>query len=171
MGTNVIGHFLLIQLLLPMLQQSSRANPEDPSRLLCLSSAGHAAAPLNPDWTRFRRAPSQGRSDGRASESLPTGRQYEKWREYGLTKWAAIAITRRVHWEHGPRDAGFARPKRLVAQQSDREGEIVAVGIHPGQSAGNRLASRSRDQAWLPLGYGITLVPRSISSSTCFSPW
>jgi hypothetical protein len=44
-GTNVLGHHRLITRLLPVLRGTSSAHPEDPARVITLSSAGHSAAP------------------------------------------------------------------------------------------------------------------------------
>ena len=52
-ATNHLAHFLLTQLLLPVLVASS--TPTLPSRVVCLSSAGHAMSPTSCSVTTIRR--------------------------------------------------------------------------------------------------------------------
>ncbi len=75
-ATNHMGHFLLTNLLLPVLQASA------PARVVSVSSAGHMRAPVDFDDLHFERRP------------------YEKWEAYGQAKSAnalfAVALDARV---------------------------------------------------------------------------
>jgi NAD(P)-dependent dehydrogenase (short-subunit alcohol dehydrogenase family) len=63
-ATNHVGHFLLTKLLLPLLEAGA------PSRVVCLSSAGHTRAGVDFDDLHFEHKP------------------YDKWEAYGQSKTA-----------------------------------------------------------------------------------
>lgn len=65
-GTNHIGHFLLTNLLVPLLQKGERP------RIVNLSSRGHHIAPVDLDDPNFENRP------------------YEKWQSYGQSKTANV---------------------------------------------------------------------------------
>lgn len=68
-GTNHIGHFLLTNLLVPLLQKGQRA------RVVNLSSGGHKHAPVNFDDIHWQ------------------AREYNKWGAYGQSKTANALFT------------------------------------------------------------------------------
>ena len=74
--TNHVGHFVLTNELIPLLQAGA------PARIVCLSSAGHARAPVDLNDLHF--------------ESKP----YDKWEAYGQAKTAnalfAVALDARL---------------------------------------------------------------------------
>jgi NAD(P)-dependent dehydrogenase (short-subunit alcohol dehydrogenase family) len=63
-ATNHVGHFLLTNLLMPLLEAGA------PSRVVCLSSAGHTRGPVNFGDLHFDK------------------KEYEKWEAYGQAKTA-----------------------------------------------------------------------------------
>lgn len=65
-GTNHLGHFLLTNLLMPLVEKGDRP------RIVNLSSRGHHIAPVDFDDPNFER------------------REYEKWQAYGQSKTANI---------------------------------------------------------------------------------
>ncbi|RSH88877.1 hypothetical protein EHS25_002539 [Saitozyma podzolica] len=124
-GTNVLGHHRLITRLLPVLRATSDAHPEDPARVITLSSAGHSAAPSG--GVDYR---SVVREAGAVTDSgnQPRRGKYERmrWVEYGQSKWGDIALAKYLDWTYGP---------RTTAKQSG--GEIIAISLHPGMVATN----------------------------------
>jgi NAD(P)-dependent dehydrogenase (short-subunit alcohol dehydrogenase family) len=82
---NYLGHFLLTQLLLPLLTQGATA--ERPARVICTSSSGHAIAPL--DFSTLKRNPSP---------------EYNCMYQYGQSKicqlWHALELDRRYSDQH-----------------------------------------------------------------------
>lgn len=79
-ATNHIGHFLLTNLLVPLLRAGA------PSRVICVTSAGHLRAPVDFDDLHFER------------------RQYDKWVAYGQSKTAnalfAVGLDKRLAPQH-----------------------------------------------------------------------
>jgi NAD(P)-dependent dehydrogenase (short-subunit alcohol dehydrogenase family) len=75
-ATNHLGHFLLTNLLVPLLEAGA------PSRVVCLSSAGHHGAPVDFNDLHFER------------------KEYDKWEAYGQSKTAnalfAVALDHRL---------------------------------------------------------------------------
>ncbi|GFZ46731.1 hypothetical protein JCM24511_03951 [Saitozyma sp. JCM 24511] len=127
-GTNVLGHHRLIARLLPVLRATSSAHPEDPARVITLSSAGHSAAPSG--GVDYR---SVVREAGAVTDSgnRPRRGKYErmKWVEYGQSKWGDIALAKYLDWTYGP---------KTDAKQTG--GEIIAISLHPGMVATNLFA-------------------------------
>lgn len=127
-GTNVLGHQRLISLLLPLLQQTSVADPDSPARVVLLSSAGHASAPKGGvDYkTVMRPAGDDSDSDdgdkslGRRAVAKPGG-VFSKWVDYGQSKWGDIAMAEYINWHYGP-------------GSGTKDGEIIATAVHPGES-------------------------------------
>ncbi|KAF2846693.1 NAD(P)-binding protein [Plenodomus tracheiphilus IPT5] len=54
-GTNHLAHFLLIQLLLPTLQESAKKSPGFASRVVVLTSSAHRDGPINWDDFNYER--------------------------------------------------------------------------------------------------------------------
>jgi NAD(P)-dependent dehydrogenase (short-subunit alcohol dehydrogenase family) len=93
-GTNHLGHFLLTGLLAPALRAGA------PSRVVCVSSAGHRLAPVDLADPNYEK------------------RDYEKWTAYGQAKtaniWHALELDRRMQSD-GVR--GFAaHPGTIVTE-------------------------------------------------------
>ncbi|KAH7096394.1 retinol dehydrogenase, partial [Auriculariales sp. MPI-PUGE-AT-0066] len=72
-ATNHIGHFLLTNLLMPLLRASS-----DGGRVVSVSSSGHRIAELAPRWDPL----------------LEHGTPYDQWQSYGFSKTANILFTK-----------------------------------------------------------------------------
>jgi len=81
-GTNHLAHFLLIQLLLPTLLQSS--SPEFGSRVVILSSVGHRQGGIN-------------------FSNLSLEGQYHPWAAYGQSKTANIYTANELERRYGQR--------------------------------------------------------------------
>ncbi|KAL1411466.1 hypothetical protein Q8F55_002422 [Vanrija albida] len=106
-GVNTLGHARLYKHLIPLLQAATRAHPEDPARLLTITSLNHLSAPIG----------------GVKYESLRRpGAQVDLWQEYAMSKWANIALAKWVHWHYGGAGA---------------DGEIISIAVHPGMAASN----------------------------------
>lgn len=109
--SQVLGHQRLIQHFIPIMRATSHANPAHPSRLIMLSSAGHALAPLGGgiDYPSLQR----------------NAKHIGAWAEYGESKWGDIALAKYVDRHYGPRS------------EAAMTGEIVAIAVHPGLIASN----------------------------------
>ncbi len=77
-GTNHLGHFLLTARLLPLLSAGA------PSRVVCVSSAGHTASPIRFDDPQF------------------AGGGYDPWVAYGQSKTANILFAAELDRRYGP---------------------------------------------------------------------
>lgn len=84
MGSNHYGHFLLFQLLKPLLLASS--SPTHPSRTINLSSSGHRLGGI-----RF--------ADPNFSKTA-----YDPWQAYGQSKTANIYMANHIDRHYGPRN-------------------------------------------------------------------
>lgn len=110
-GTNVLGHHRLITLLLPLLQKTSLAHPEDPARVVILSSSGHSLAPKGGVDYGVLVRPAEG-------DATPA-RQLSPTVDYGMSKWGDIALAQYIHEHYGP-------------GSGNKDGEILTSAIHPG---------------------------------------
>jgi NAD(P)-dependent dehydrogenase (short-subunit alcohol dehydrogenase family) len=81
-GTNHLAHFLLIQLLLPILQQSS--TPEFQSRVVILSSVAHRDGEVN-------------------FHNLKLEGEYDAWKAYAQSKTANIWTSNEIDRRFGPK--------------------------------------------------------------------
>ncbi|KAJ5936115.1 hypothetical protein N7454_005413 [Penicillium verhagenii] len=81
-GTNHLGHFLLLQLLLPLLQKSSTS--EFQSRVVILSSVGHRDGEVN-----FKNLNFEG--------------EYDSWKAYAQSKTANLWTSNEVERRFGPK--------------------------------------------------------------------
>ena len=95
-GTNHLGHFLLVGRLLPLLVASA------PSRVVVLSSGGHAMSDIDWDDPNYEQ------------------REYSKMAAYGQSKTANIL--------HDPRPPGLDARVPLV-QPQEIEGKLVGLGV------------------------------------------
>ncbi|KAL8726432.1 MAG: hypothetical protein Q9166_006710 [cf. Caloplaca sp. 2 TL-2023] len=80
-GTNHLAHFLLFELLKPTLLASS--TPEMESRVICLSSSGHRAGPVQIGNYNFERG------------------NYSPWAAYGSSKTANIYMANEIERRYG----------------------------------------------------------------------
>ncbi len=80
-GTNHLAHFLLFELLKPILLASS--TPEMNSRVVCLSSSGHRAGPVQIGNYNFERG------------------HYSPWAAYGSSKTANIYLANEIERRYG----------------------------------------------------------------------
>lgn len=80
-GTNHLGHFLLFQLLKPLLLKS--ATPEFPSRVVSLTSIGHRFGPIRFDDVNFEKE------------------SYDEWKAYGQSKTANIYLANEIERRYG----------------------------------------------------------------------
>lgn len=115
-ATNHLGHFLLTNLLVPLLEAGA------PSRVVCLSSAGHARSPVDFDDLHFQ------------------NKEYDKWLAYGQSKTAnalfAVALDRRLA-QRGVRAFAVhpgAIPTELGRHMSKED--IVEIGERVATTAG-----------------------------------
>lgn len=107
----MLGHQRLISQLLPLLQNTSRANPESPARIIILSSAGHSMAPKSGVDYGVLCRPAEGDTE--------TPRGLDPMVDYGMSKWGDIALAQHIHEHHGP-------------GSGTKDGEILTAAIHPG---------------------------------------
>lgn len=117
-----------MSLLLPLLKRTSLANPSSPSRVVSLSSLGHATAPRGPPSDGGIKYDSVRRGDTLLSDVD----------EYGESKWGNIALANYINLHHGPK-SGVT------------DGEVLAVGLHPGSVAtnlGNHIGWLSSIKNW-----------------------
>lgn len=82
-GTNHLGHFLLFQLLKPLLLSSS--SPTSASRVIMVSSRGHRSKPVQLDDLDFSKA------------------GYSPWAAYGQSKTANIWMANQIERAYGGR--------------------------------------------------------------------
>ncbi|KAF1808387.1 putative short-chain dehydrogenase [Eremomyces bilateralis CBS 781.70] len=82
-GVNHLGHFLLVQLLLPALKAGSKASPNRTSRVVAVSSIGHRAGSIRFDDYNFEK-------DG-----------YNTWVAYGQAKTANIWMANYIDRVYG----------------------------------------------------------------------
>src|ERR1700722_4436545 len=80
-GTNHLGHFLLFQLLKPLLLKGS--SPQFNSRVISLSSIGHNLGPIQFDDHDFKKS------------------GYDKWKAYGQSKTANIYLAVEIERRYG----------------------------------------------------------------------
>jgi NAD(P)-dependent dehydrogenase (short-subunit alcohol dehydrogenase family) len=98
-----IGHTHLVSLLLPLLLKT-RQQTGVPSRVITTSSFGHIVAiPGGIDYDNYEKP-----VDERV-EYLPAV-------EYGISKWANVAMARYLDVEYG------------------KKGDLISIPVHPGQS-------------------------------------
>lgn len=149
-GTNVLGHRALISLLLPLLLSTSRTTPQDPARVILLSSAGHALAPkhgidykslvADPETlaaiqasTGHGRGHDQAmlggseRERGRELESAKRGKnELDKMTEYAQAKWGDLALSKYLESVYGPNKVEGLSARRVG------QGELLNFSVHPG---------------------------------------
>ena len=80
-GTNHLAHFLLFELLKPTLLASS--TPDMQSRVICLSSSGHRAGPVQIGDYNFEKG------------------KYSPWAAYGSSKTASIYMANEIERRYG----------------------------------------------------------------------
>jgi len=107
-ATNHLGHFLLTNLLAPILVASA------PSRVVCLSSVGHRRSPIRFDDINFEK-------EG-----------YQKWTAYGQSKTANILFAKELQKRLGPKGvtAFSLHPGGIMTglQSSLSKEEMTAMG-------------------------------------------
>ncbi|RXK39295.1 hypothetical protein M231_03374 [Tremella mesenterica] len=105
-GTNCLGHHRLITLLLPLLLETSRANPSQPPRVIVSSSVGHIGAPPGgvkyESVVRDHSGVDQTDAGEQVKNPVPGKNELPIWVEYGQSKWGSIALAKWLHWHHGP---------------------------------------------------------------------
>jgi len=120
-GTNHLGHFLLVGRLLPLLAAGA------PSRLVVLSSAGHAAAPVDLDDPNYERRP------------------YDKMDAYGQSKTANVLFAAEFDRRYGPAGVhAFSVHPGMVATDLGRHftRDDMATLVARAQAAGGELPPR-----------------------------
>ncbi|TXT08965.1 hypothetical protein VHUM_02439 [Vanrija humicola] len=105
-GVNTLGHARLYARVMPLLEAATRAHPADPARLITVTSLNHLSAPIGGVRYGALRAP---------------GTPVHMWQEYAMSKWANIALAKRVAWHHPP----------------GSDAEIISIAVHPGMAASN----------------------------------
>jgi NAD(P)-dependent dehydrogenase (short-subunit alcohol dehydrogenase family) len=129
-ATNHVGHFLLTNLLVPLLEAGA------PARVVCLSSAGHHRAAVDFDDLHFER------------------REYDMWEAYGQSKTAnalfAVALDHRLAL-HGVR-AFAVHPGAIITDLGRHltEEDIAEVSERVSTMAGGlkELAAGAATSVW-----------------------
>jgi NAD(P)-dependent dehydrogenase (short-subunit alcohol dehydrogenase family) len=113
-GTNHLAHFLLIQLLLPVLEQSS--TPEFQSRVVVLSSVAHRDGEVNFQNLNF---------DG----------EYDAWKAYAQSKTANLWTSNEIERRFGPKGVHSlsVHPGAIMTglMQHFSESQVQALGADP----------------------------------------
>lgn len=87
-GTNVVGHFALTKLLLPLMERTAGNSPPGTVRVINVSSMGHAFAP--PGGIVFD------------DLHLSKGYWWPEWKRYGQSKLGNILMTNEIARRYGP---------------------------------------------------------------------
>lgn len=115
-GTNVLGHFYLTKLLLPILTSTAKSSPEGTVRVVNTSSQGHLFGGLQFDTFK----------DG------PKRRADSSFRLYGQSKAVSRCLTSCRVSTH------FAQGNIVFSAELDRryrDQGIVSTSLHPGSSS------------------------------------
>ncbi|KAH9959426.1 NAD-binding protein [Russula dissimulans] len=103
-GTNVLGHFYLTKLFLPVLSATAKKSPSGTVRVVNVSSIGHyLGAPEGIRWSTL----------GPGNDSLAARKKLGTARLYGQSKFGNILFS-----------------NELARQQGDND--IVSISLHPG---------------------------------------
>jgi NAD(P)-dependent dehydrogenase (short-subunit alcohol dehydrogenase family) len=117
-GTNVVGHFYLTKLLLPVLSSTAKASPDGHVRVLSVSSSSHMFAKLN--FNTFK--------DGPARKAVSPEGLYGQSKFVGIyTSIAVLVVTMML--------TIFMKGNIVVATEvARRYGDqgIISVSLNPG---------------------------------------
>ncbi|KAL9646151.1 hypothetical protein ABK040_008028 [Willaertia magna] len=154
LGVNHIGHFLLTNLLLNTLKETSIKNNNEASRVITVSSR------IN-DLIEEKHVLQNGFCNFSTAASVKhVGREESSFNLYGRSKFANILFTKKLN----------RILNETVEQQNNRNGHVIAVSVHPGVVDTGLWKHVPKVIAWLtrPFFYYISKTPFYGSQTTIY---